>query len=150
MFAPKPFDVAKEMVRVQRPGGRMVMGNWMPNDPTLAAQILRISSSYSPAPPEGFVSPMTWGIEADVTDRFARAGAAADDISFARDTYAFNFAGTPSDFLAAFRRYYGPTMNAFEAAEANGRRGDLQTSWMHSSMSRTPARARTPPPYLRR
>ena len=45
MFAPKPFDVAKEMVRVTRPGGRIVMGNWIPNDPTLVAQILKISSA---------------------------------------------------------------------------------------------------------
>jgi ubiquinone/menaquinone biosynthesis C-methylase UbiE len=44
MFAPKPFDVAKEMVRVTRPGGRIIMGNWIPNDPTLVAQILKISS----------------------------------------------------------------------------------------------------------
>ena len=61
MFAPKPFDVAKEMVRVTRPGGRIVMGNWIPNDPTLVAQILKISAAYSPPPPEGFISPMTWG-----------------------------------------------------------------------------------------
>ena len=46
-----------------RPGGRIVMGNWIPNDPTLVAQILKISSAYSPPPPEGFVSPMTWGVE---------------------------------------------------------------------------------------
>src|SRR5262245_18115230 len=51
MFAPKPFDVAREMVRVTRPGGRIVMGNWIPNDPTLVAQILKISSAYSPPPP---------------------------------------------------------------------------------------------------
>ena len=44
MFAPKPFEVAKEMVRVTRPGGRIIMGNWIPNDPTLVAQILKISS----------------------------------------------------------------------------------------------------------
>jgi ubiquinone/menaquinone biosynthesis C-methylase UbiE len=69
MFAPKPFDVAKEMVRVTRPGGRIVMGNWIPNDPTLVAQILRISSSYTPPPPEGFVSPMTWGVEGNVIKR---------------------------------------------------------------------------------
>lgn len=62
MFAPKPFDVAREMVRVTRPGGRIVMGNWIPGDPTLVAQILKISSAYTPAPPEGFVSPMLWGV----------------------------------------------------------------------------------------
>lgn len=74
MFAPKPFDVAKQMVRVTGPGGRIVMGNWIPNDPTLVAQILKISSSYSPPPPEGFISPMTWGVENNVIERFAGAG----------------------------------------------------------------------------
>jgi ubiquinone/menaquinone biosynthesis C-methylase UbiE len=126
MFAPKPFDVAKEMVRVTRPGGRIVMGNWIPNDPTLVAQILKISSAYSPPPPEGFVSPMTWGIESNVIERFAGAGVPKEKISFVRDSYTFNFPGTASEFVASFRRYYGPTMNAFEAAEKNGRADDLR------------------------
>jgi len=126
MFAPKPFDVAKEMVRVTRPGGRIVMGNWIPNDPTLVAQILKISSSYTPPPPEGFVSPMTWGIESNVIERFGAAGVAKENGSFKQDTFIFNFAGTPSGFLDEFRKYYGPTMNAFEAAEKNGRAADLQ------------------------
>ena len=126
MFAPKPFDVAKEMVRVTRPGGRVVMGNWIPNDPTLVAQILKISSSYMPPPPEGFVSPMTWGIEGNVIERFAAAGIPPEKISFARDTFTFNFPGTPSEFVDEFRKYYGPTMNAFEAAEKNGRAAELQ------------------------
>jgi SAM-dependent methyltransferase len=127
MFAPRPFDVAKEMVRVTRPGGRIVMGNWIPNDPTLVAQILRISSAYSPPPPEGFVSPMTWGLEDEVVDRFGAAGVPADRIIFERDTYTFVYPGPPSEFLAAFRTYYGPTMNAFAAAEASGRSADLQS-----------------------
>ncbi len=126
MFAPRPFDVAKEAVRVTRPGGRIVMGNWIPNDPTLVAQILKISASYSPPPPEGFVSPMTWGVEENVIERFAGAGVPEEKISFERDTYTFNFPGSPSELLAAFRTYYGPTMNAFEAAAANGRETDLQ------------------------
>src|SRR5436853_4631022 len=126
MFAPKPFEVAKEMVRVTRPGGRIVMGNWIPNDPTLVAQILKISSNYTPPPPEGFVSPMTWGIESNVIERFAAAGIPKDNISFARDTFIFTFPGTPSQFVDAFRKYYGPTMNAFEAAEKQGRAGELQ------------------------
>jgi ubiquinone/menaquinone biosynthesis C-methylase UbiE len=126
MFAPKPFDVAKEMVRVTRPGGRIVMGNWIPNDPTLVAQILKISSAYSPPPPEGFVSPMTWGIESNVLERFAAAGVPKENVSFLKDTYTFNFSGSPAEFVAAFRKYYGPTMNAFEAAEKNGRAAELQ------------------------
>src|SRR5947208_6908040 len=126
MFAPKPFDVAKEVVRVTRPGGRIIMGNWIPNDPTLVAQILKISSSFSPPPPEGFISPMTWGVEDNVIERFAGAGVPKERISFARDTYTFNYPSAPSELLSAFRKYYGPTMNAFEAAEKNGRTGDLQ------------------------
>ena len=125
MFSPKPFDVAKEMVRVTQPGGRIVMGNWIPNDPTLVAQILRISASYSP-PPEGFISPMTWGIEGNVIERFAAAGVPKESLSFVRDTYSFNFPGPSSEFVQAFRKFYGPTMNAFEAAEKKGRAGDLQ------------------------
>ena len=126
MFAPKPFDVAKEMVRVTKPGGRIVMGNWIPKDPTLVAQILRISASYSPPPPEGFVSPVTWGVEENVIERFTAAGVPEEQISCERDTFTFNHPGPPSELVAAFRDYYGPTMNAFEAASADGREADLQ------------------------
>lgn len=126
MFAPKPFEVAKEMVRVTKPGGRIIMGNWIPNDPTLVAQILRICSAYTPPPAEGFVSPMTWGMEPMVIERFASAGVEPEKVSFMRDTFTFNVPTPPSEYLAVFRTYYGPTMNAFEAAERDGRAADLQ------------------------
>ena len=99
MFAPKPFEVAKEMVRVTRPGGRIVMGNWIPNDPTLVAQILKISGAYTLPTPEGFISPMTWGVEANVIERFASAGVPQGNVSFIRDTFTFNFPGAPSEFV---------------------------------------------------
>jgi ubiquinone/menaquinone biosynthesis C-methylase UbiE len=126
MFAPKPFDVAKEMVRVTRPGGRIVMGNWIPGDPTLVAQILKISSAYTPPPPEGFISPMTWGVESNVIERFGKAGIPQENISLIRDTYTFNAAYSPTEFVEIFKTRYGPTMNAFEAAEKNGKAEDLQ------------------------
>ncbi len=126
MFAPRPFDVAKEMVRVTRPGGRIIMGNWIPNDPTLVAQILRISGAFSPPPPEGFVSPVTWGVESNVIERFVAAGVLEAKITFVKDTFTFTYPAPPSDLLAAFRTYYGPMMNAFEAAESNGRAAELQ------------------------
>src|SRR5215469_17396832 len=106
MFAPRPFDVAKEMARVTKPGGRIVMGNWIPDDPTMVAQLLKISSAYSPPPPEGFVSPMTWGVAENVVERFASAGVSPQRISFRRDTYTFNYAGTPSEYVGEFRSYY--------------------------------------------
>jgi ubiquinone/menaquinone biosynthesis C-methylase UbiE len=127
MFAPKPFDVAKEMVRVVRPGGRIVMGNWIPGDPTLVAQILKISSAYTPPPPEGFISPMLWGVEAHVIERFEKAGIPKENISFSMDTFVFNAAYPTSVFVEKFRDFYGPTMNAFEAAEKNGLGRQLQT-----------------------
>ena len=121
MFAPRPFDVAKEMVRVTRVGGRIVMGNWIPGDPTLVAQILKISSAYSPPPPEGFISPMTWGLESHVIERFASAGISAEAISTLKDSYVFEYPGSAAAFLDTFRHFYGPTMNAFEAAAKSGR-----------------------------
>lgn len=126
MFAPRPFDVAKEMVRVTKPGGRIVMGNWIPGDPTLVAQILRISSAYTPPPPEGFISPMLWGKEDQVTERFVQAGVAKENISFIKDTFTFNAPYSPTEFVQVFRKFYGPTMNAFEAAEKNGNAAQLQ------------------------
>ena len=126
MFAPKPFDVAKEMVRVTRPGGRIIMGNWIPGDPTLVAQILKISSAYTPPPPEGFVSPMLWGVENNVIERFTAAGIPKENISFVKDTFTFNAPYSPTELVSNFKNYYGPTMNAFEVAEKNGKTADLQ------------------------
>jgi SAM-dependent methyltransferase len=126
MFAPHPGDVAKEMVRVTRPGGRIVMANWIPGDPTLVAQILRISAAYSPPPPDGFVSPMTWGAEDEVKERFGAAGVPADMVTCDRAYWNFHFDGPPPELLATFKEYYGPTMNAFAAASADGCEADLQ------------------------
>lgn len=153
MFAPKPFDVAKEVVRVTRPGGRVIMGNWIPNDPTLVAQILKISSAYALPPPAGFISPMTWGVEDLVIERFGQAGIPRANISFKRDTYVFDSPGSPLDFLKTFRTYYGPTMNAFEAAEEQGRAGDLQSElevlFRSQNTSTDPNRTVIPATFLR-
>ena len=126
MFAPKPFDVAKEMVRVTKPGGRIVMGNWIPNDPTFVSQLLKVSSAYTPPPPEGFVSPMTWGVDTHVVERFGHAGVPREKISMVKDTFHFTSPDkNPAHFIDLFRRYYGPTMNAFAAAETNGKTEEL-------------------------
>jgi len=127
MFAPKPFDVAKEMVRVTRPGGRIVMGNWIPNDPSsFVSQLLKISSSFTPPPPEGFVSPMTWGVDTHIIERFGEAGVANEKISMVKDTYSFISPDkSPTDVIELFRRFYGPTMNAFEAAQKTGKVEEL-------------------------
>src|SRR2546427_5568541 len=114
MFAPKPFDVAKEMVRVTKPGGRIVMGNWIPNDTTsFVSQLLKISSSFMPPPPEGFVSPMTWGVDIHIIERFGQAGVPKEKISIVKDTYNFiSPDSSPAHFVESLERFYGPTMSA--------------------------------------
>jgi len=127
MFAPKPFDVAREMVRVTKPGGRVVMGNWIPNDPTFVAQLLKTSSTFTPPPPEGFVSPMTWGVESHILERFGKAGVASDRIRTEKDTYRFISRDRgPAQVIDLFIRFYGPTMKAFEAAQNSGREKELR------------------------
>jgi ubiquinone/menaquinone biosynthesis C-methylase UbiE len=126
MFAPKPFDVAREMVRVTKPGGRVVMGNWIPNDPTFVSQLLKVSSAFTPPPPEGFVSPMTWGVDTHIMDRFGQAGVPKEKISMVKDTFLFESQDkSPATFIDLFRRFYGPTMNAFDAAQSNGKAEEL-------------------------
>lgn len=126
MFAPKPFGVAKEMVRVTKPGGKIVMGNWIPGDPTVVAQILKISASYTPPPPEGFISPMTWGVRDHVFERFGEAGIAKENITCAEDTFTFRAPCSAEEYLGLFKNFYGPSMNAFEAAEKNGKTSSLE------------------------
>lgn len=151
MFAPRPFDTAREMVRVTRPGGRIVMGNWIPGDPTLVAQILKISAAYTPPPPEGFISPMTWGDETQVRERFAAAGVNSDRIAFERATWLFSQSGPPSDLLAIFRGFYGPTMNAFDAAAKSGRAEQLaeELEALFAAQNRGLGRTEIPATFLK-
>jgi hypothetical protein len=63
------------------------MGNWIPNDPTsFVSQLLKTSAAFAPPPPEGFISPATWGLESHIVERFGQAGVPADRITMARDT----------------------------------------------------------------
>ena len=153
MFASKPNDVAKEMVRVTKSGGRIVMGNWIPGDPTLVAQILKISASFTPPPPEGFISPMLWGVEEKVIERFTNAGIAKENISFVRDTFIFNAPYSPAVLLNTFKTFYGPTMNAFEAASKNDKADELEQElkalFARENKSTDPNTTLIPATYLR-
>jgi hypothetical protein len=137
MFAPRPLDVAREMVRVTRPGGRIVMGNWIPNDPTsFVSQLLRISSAFTPPPPEGFISPMTWGVESHIVERFGQAGVPGAKVTMTKDTFLFTSPDkSPSDLIDSFRKYYGPTMNAYDAAQKNGKVDELHQQLLELAKS---------------
>ena len=150
MFSWRPDDVARELVRVTRPGGRIVMGNWIPGDPTLVAQILAITGRYTPAPPAGFVSPMTWGDQTTVTERFAGAGIPARSIGFARDTFTFRAPTPPEQLLATFRDFYGPTMNAYAAAAQAGELDrELRELFESCNTCTDPGATTIPATYLR-
>lgn len=144
MFAPKPFDVAREMVRVTKPGGRIVMGNWIPNDPTFVSQLLRISSAFTPPPPEGFISPMTWGVESHIVERFGQAGVPKENISLEMDTYYFAHSEkSPAEFIELFERFYGPTMNAVDAARKNGKEEELHQQLVELATTQSKSNAGT-------
>jgi ubiquinone/menaquinone biosynthesis C-methylase UbiE len=126
MFAPKPFDVAREMVRVTKSGGRIVMGNWIPGDPTFISQLLKVSSAFTPPPTEDFISPMLWGVESNILERFGQAGIAKAKVTLMKDTFHFiSPEKNPAQVIDTFRQFYGPTMNAFDAAEKNGKAEEL-------------------------
>jgi SAM-dependent methyltransferase len=153
MFAPKPFDVAKEMVRVTKKGGRVEMGNWIPNDSTsFVSQLLKISSAFTPPPPDGFISPMTWGVDAHIFERFGDAGVPKENISMVKNTFHFVSPDkSPADVVELFRRFYGPTMNAFEAAEKNGKVEELHGQILELAKAQNTATSGTsiPATFLR-
>lgn len=153
MFAPNPYDVAREMVRVTKPGGRIVMDNWIPDDPTLVAQVLKTSAAFSPPPPAGFISPMLWGRADEVTARFVAAGVPAEAVFCVRDSYRFSYPGPSRAFLDEFVHFYGPTMNAVAAAERNGRSDELRaalvTLFEQQNRSGSPDRTEMSATFLR-
>jgi ubiquinone/menaquinone biosynthesis C-methylase UbiE len=153
MFAPRPFDVAKEMVRVTKLGGRIVMGNWIAGDPTFVSQLLKISASFLPPPPEGFISPVTWGVAANVIERFGQADIPSEKISAGKDTWYFTSCNrSATDFMDVFQKFYGPTMNAVEAAEKSGRLEELRaelTKLAQSQNTNTTGGTYVPATFLR-
>lgn len=154
MFAPRPFDVANEMVRVTKPNGRIVMGNWIPNDPTsFVSQLLKISSAFTPPPPEGFVSPMTWGVESHIIERFGQAGVSKEKITMNKDTYSFISSDkSPIELVDLLERFYGPTMNAVEAAQKSGKVEELHNQLVELAKTQnkaTDGSTSIPATYLR-
>jgi hypothetical protein len=96
---------------------------------------------------------MTWGLQANVVERFTAAGAQKANIAFARETYTFDYAGPPIELVAMFRRFYGPTMNAFEAAEKTGRaeglERELESLFTAQNASTNPDTTSSPTTYLK-
>jgi 2-polyprenyl-3-methyl-5-hydroxy-6-metoxy-1,4-benzoquinol methylase len=126
MFAPRPEQVATELMRVCRPEGRIAMANWAPEG--LVGQIFKIIGKYVPPPPI-MVSPLKWGDEATVRERF-RDG--ISKLSITKRLYPMRYHFPPNEVVEFFRAYYGPTNRAFVALDAARQRAlqqDLEQLW---------------------
>ena len=126
MFAPRPDRVASELVRVCRPGGRIVMGNWTPEG--FVGQMFKVIGRHVPPPPL-MPSPLLWGDEATVRERL-RDGVA--ELTLTKRLYPFYYSFPPSEAVEHFRTYYGPMNRAFNALDEPGQdalRGDLERLW---------------------
>ena len=132
MFAPRPERVAAELVRVCRPGGRIVMANWTPEGHI--GQMFKIIGKHVPPPPL-MASPLKWGDEATVRERL-REGVARLDTT--ERTYPMRYPFPPAEVVEFFRAYYGPTNRAFAALDATGQEGlrsDLEQLWSGNNLA---------------
>jgi SAM-dependent methyltransferase len=110
MFAPDHRQAASELVRVTRPGGTIALASWTPDG--FIGELFRTVAAHVP-PPAGLSSPMLWGTEAHLRDLF---GEATCSLEVEERAFTFRFR-SPEEFVAFFRRWYGPTLKAFAALE---------------------------------
>lgn len=133
MFAPRPERVAKELVRVCRPGGRIFMANWTPRG--FVGQMFKINGKHVP-PPAGMSSPVLWGDEATVRARLQEGVA---DLQLTHKFYpSFAYPFGAAEVVEFFRQFYGPTNRAFAALDADGQaalRHDLEELWSRNNLA---------------
>ena len=125
MFAPRPEAVASELLRVCRPGGLIAMGNWTPDG--FVDQMFKITSRHAPPPP-GVPAPSLWGDEKVVTERLG----GKTRLEMTRQHLLFDYPFPPSDAVAFFRKYFGPTQMTFARLDEAGQKalaGDLTGHW---------------------
>lgn len=126
MFAPRPNETAAELVRVCRSGGLIALANWTPD--SFIGQMFKIVGKHVPPAP-GVPSPLLWGIEANVAERL---GSQIAELRCTPRTITFTFPVDPATTVEYFRRYYGPTLRAFDSLDAEGQaalRADLVAHW---------------------
>jgi SAM-dependent methyltransferase len=126
MFAPQPDVTATELKRVCKSGGTIAMANWTPQG--FIGQMFKTTGKHVP-PPAGMPSPLLWGDENTVADRFAEDTV---DLQMVRRKIDFDFLMNPAEVVEHFRVYYGPTQKAFEALDKAGQaalRADLEQLW---------------------
>jgi SAM-dependent methyltransferase len=126
MFAPRPDVTASELIRVTKPGGVIAMANWTPE--AFTGQMFKTGAKHVPPPP-GMPSPLQWGSEDIVRERFANG---ISDLKLTRTPIYFHYDFGPVEVVEHFRKYFGPTQKAFESLDENGQaalRSDLEALW---------------------
>lgn len=126
MFAPRPERVAAELVRVCRPGGRIVMANWTPEG--FVGEMFKTIGRHVPPPPI-MPSPVKWGDETVVRERL-RNGVA--QLQLTKRLYPIRYPFPPSEVVEFYRTYYGPINRAFATLDSAGQtalRDDLTKLW---------------------
>lgn len=113
MFAPDQEQTARELARVCRRGGRIGLVAHTPDG--FIGRLFRTNARHVP-PPAGLRSPLLWGTEDRLAELFADSIA---EIRSVKRTYVFRYR-SPQEFLQYWRRYYGPTLKAFEAVGEAG------------------------------
>ena len=129
MFAPRPDVVARELTRVTRPGGVIAMANWKPD--SFIGKMFKAIGALVP-PPALMPSPLLWGDESKVRERF---GEQVADLRVQPRMIAFHFEQfTPTQVVEFWREFYGPTQRAFEALAGDAQkqaslRASLEDLW---------------------
>ncbi len=126
MFAPRPDVTAAELIRVCKSGGLIAMANWTPE--AFTGQMFKTGGKHVPPPP-GMPSPLMWGTESAVQERFAEGIA---DLQMTRRKITFTYPFEPALVVEHFKKYFGPTQKAFESLDADGQnalRTDLEALW---------------------
>jgi SAM-dependent methyltransferase len=114
MFAPRPEQVAAELLRVCRPGGVIAMANWTPQG--FVGKSFQVTAKMVPPPP-GVPAPVLWGDEETVRQRFSKG---VSRLSLSRQKTMFDYPFPPNHVVALFRQYFGPTQSAFKRLDQDG------------------------------
>ncbi len=133
MFAPRPERVAAELVRVCRPGGRIIMANWTPSG--FAGQMFQVIGKHIPLT-SNVPAPTKWGDEDTVSQRLHDGIA---NLKLTKRFYPFKYPFPPADVVEFFHTYYGPTQRAFATLDADGQialRSDLEQLWSAHNLAK--------------
>jgi SAM-dependent methyltransferase len=132
MFAPRPEFVAAEMIRVCRPGGKIVMANWTPEGHV--GHMFKIIGKYVPPSPL-MAPPMKWGDEATVR---ARLKEGTSSVQCTRRMYPMRYPFSPGEVVDFFSDYYGPVNRAKAALDEDRQiamHDELEALWSKNNQA---------------